>query len=76
MKYLLVFFTVFSSLLYSQEKLETVVEIPAHPIGGLSDIDYVFQSQLICLFSFVFSRLFDFYSLAFDLVKSISLTSS
>ena len=47
MKYLLVLFTIISFGLSSQEKIEPIVEVPAHPIGGLADIDYVFQSQLI-----------------------------
>ncbi len=50
MKYLLVLFTLLSSFAFSQETeeiLETEVDVPAQPVGGKSDVDYVFQSQVI-----------------------------
>ena len=47
MKYILVLFTFISSLLFSQEKIETLVDKQAQPIGGQLDVDYVFQSQVI-----------------------------
>lgn len=47
MKHLFIIFYFFSSLLFSQEKIETTVDKNAHPIGGQSDVDYVFQSQVM-----------------------------
>ena len=47
MRYLLVLFTLISSLAFSQEKLEQTVDVPAQPVGGKADVDYVFQSQVI-----------------------------
>lgn len=42
----LFFFLFISSIIVSQEKLETIVDKPAQPTGGKSDVDYVFQSQV------------------------------
>jgi TonB family protein len=63
MKYLLLFFTLLSSVMFSQEeleaifydpappageeKIETTVDVPAQAVGGKTDIDYVFQSQVL-----------------------------
>jgi TonB family protein len=56
MKHLLLFFTLLSSVVFSQEglnnaateeRLESVVDVPAQPLGGKADVDYVFQSQVI-----------------------------
>lgn len=47
MKILTVLILLFSSSLFSQEKIETVVDKPAQPVGGKLDVDYVFQSQVI-----------------------------
>lgn len=47
MKPIVILFTFLSSFLFSQEKIETVVDKPAQPIGGKLDVDFVFQSQVI-----------------------------
>ncbi len=47
MKPLLLIFTFLSTFLFSQERIETTVDKPAQPVGGKSDVDYVFQSQVI-----------------------------
>jgi TonB family protein len=47
MKPLVIFLTFLSAFLFSQEKIETMVDKPAQPIGGKLDVDYVFQSQVI-----------------------------
>ncbi len=47
MRILTVLILLFSSSLFSQEKIETVVDKPAQPVGGKLDVDYVFQSQVI-----------------------------
>ena len=47
MKPILILFLFLSSLLFSQEKLETEFDKPAQPVGGKLDADYVFQSQVI-----------------------------
>lgn len=47
MKFTLAFILLFSTSLFSQEKIETVVDKPAQPVGGKLDVDYVFQSQVI-----------------------------
>lgn len=47
MRYLLILFTLFSSFTYSQETIETEVDVQAQAIGGKTDVDYVFQSQVI-----------------------------
>ena len=47
MKYLLILFTFFTSALFCQEKIETIFDTPAQPVGGKSDVDHVFQSQVI-----------------------------
>lgn len=47
MRILTVLILLFSNYLFSQEKIETVVDKPAQPIGGKLDVDYVFQSQVI-----------------------------
>jgi TonB family protein len=47
MNYSLVVFTFISSLLFSQEKIESIVDKQAQPIGGQLDVDYVFRSQVI-----------------------------
>lgn len=44
---LLFFLSIISTNTFSQEKIETIVDKPAQPIGGKSDINYVFQSQVI-----------------------------
>lgn len=44
---LLVFLSFISINIYSQEKIETVVDKSAQPVGGKLDVDYVFQSQVI-----------------------------
>ena len=47
MRILSILILLFSTSLFSQEKIETVVDKPAQPIGGKLDVDYVFQSQVI-----------------------------
>jgi len=47
MRILTVLILLFSSSLFSQEKIETVVDKLAQPVGGKLDVDYVFQSQVI-----------------------------
>jgi TonB family protein len=47
MRILTVLILLFSSSLFSQEKIETVLDKPAQPVGGKLDVDYVFQSQVI-----------------------------
>ena len=47
MKFTIAFILLFSTSLFSQEKIETVVDKPAQPVGGKLDVDYVFQSQVI-----------------------------
>jgi len=47
MKYILALFTFISSLIFSQEKIETLVDKQAQPVGGQFDVDYVFRSQVI-----------------------------
>jgi TonB family protein len=47
MKYILVVFTFITSFLFSQEKIETIVDKPALPMGSQLDVDYVYQSQVI-----------------------------
>ena len=42
-----VLFLFFTSFLFAQEKIETVVDMPAKVKGGKGDVDYVFQSQVI-----------------------------
>lgn len=47
MRILTVLILLFTTSLFSQEKIETVVDKPAQPVGGKLDVDYVFQSQVI-----------------------------
>jgi protein TonB len=47
MRILTVLILLFSNYLFSQEKIETVVDKPAQPVGGKLDVDYVLQSQVI-----------------------------
>jgi len=47
MKIIILIILFFSAALFSQEKIETVVDKPAQPVGGKLDVDYVFQSQVI-----------------------------
>ena len=47
MNYSLVVFTFISSLLFSQEKIESIVDKQAQTIGGQLDVDNVFRSQVI-----------------------------
>lgn len=47
MRIIVAFILLFSTALFSQEKIETVVDKPAQPVGGKLDVDYVFQSQVI-----------------------------
>jgi TonB family protein len=47
MRILTVLILLFSSSLFSQEKIETAVDKPAQPVGGKLDVEYVFQSQVI-----------------------------
>ena len=47
MRILTVLILLFSNYLFSQEKIETVVDKPAQPVGGKLDVDYVIQSQVI-----------------------------
>lgn len=47
MKGLIIAFCMLSSFLFSQEKLEMIVDKSAQPIGGIADVEYVFQSQVI-----------------------------
>lgn len=47
MRYFLILLTFLCSVSFSQEKIETTVEKPAQPVGGQTDVDYVFQSQVI-----------------------------
>jgi TonB family protein len=42
-----ILFLFLSSFLFSQEKIEPVVDIPAKAKGGKQDVDFVFQSQVI-----------------------------
>lgn len=37
----------FTLITQAQETLETEVDVPAQPVGGKADVDYVFQSQVI-----------------------------
>ena len=47
MKIIILIILFFSAALFSQEKIETVVDKPAQPVGGKLDVDYVIQSQVI-----------------------------
>lgn len=47
MRIIVAFILLFSTSLFSQEKIEMVVDKPAQPVGGKLDEDYVFQSQVI-----------------------------
>lgn len=47
MRILTVLILLFSTSLFSQEKIETSVDKPAQTVGGKLDVDYVFQSQVI-----------------------------
>lgn len=47
MRILIVLILLFTTSLFSQEKIETIVDKPAQPVGGKLDVDYVFQSQVI-----------------------------
>jgi len=47
MKSLSILFIFISSVLFSQEKMETSVDHPAKPKGGKEDVEFVVQSQLI-----------------------------
>jgi TonB family protein len=47
MRIFVAFILLFSTSLFSQEKIETSVDKPAQPVGGKLDIEYVFQSQVI-----------------------------
>lgn len=47
MKYLLVLFTFISSLLFSQERIETNFNVASHVKGGKPDLEYVIQSQMV-----------------------------
>ena len=46
MKYFLVIFTFISSLLFSQERVETNFNVASHVKGGKPDFEYVIQSQM------------------------------
>lgn len=47
MKYFLVLFTFISSLLFSQERVETNFNVASHVKGGKPDLEYVIQSQMV-----------------------------
>ncbi len=47
MKIIILIILFFSAALFSQEKIETVVDKPAQAVGGKLDVDYVIQSQVI-----------------------------
>jgi TonB family protein len=47
MKYLLVLFTFISSLIFSQERIETAFNVATHVKGGKPDLEYVIQSQMV-----------------------------
>jgi TonB family protein len=47
MKIIILIILFFSAALFSQEKIETIVDKPAQPVGGKLDVDYVIQSQVI-----------------------------
>ena len=47
MKYFLILLTFLGFVSFSQEKIETTVEKSAQPVGGQTDVDYVFQSQVV-----------------------------
>jgi len=47
MRIIAAFILLFSTSLFSQEKIETVVDKPAQAVGSKLDVDYVFQSQMI-----------------------------
>ena len=47
MKYFLMLLTFLGFVSFSQEKIETTVEKSAQPVGGQTDVDYVFQSQVV-----------------------------
>jgi protein TonB len=47
MKYILILFTFISSLLFSQERVETNFNVASHVKGGKPDLEYVIQSQMV-----------------------------
>lgn len=47
MRIIAAFILLFSASLFSQEKIETVVDKSAQAVGSKLDVDYVFQSQVI-----------------------------